>query len=97
MLEIQSRKVISDLSLKMRCFFGKISDLWTGFVQVSSAEDVEKESTMAFHILNLVLLVSLALLSPDKITQLLIPSQPSCTIIDGFHELLGLLRKLAPF
>ena len=96
-MRILSKKAVSDFEFRSRNFFSKITYVWDGFVQVTSAEDVATKSARIFHVLNILLILLMVLMSPEKITQMLMPTQSDSVIIDGIRNSVKLLRRLAPF
>jgi len=63
-------------------------------VGVLGSEDETVESAKILYLLSIVFLVSLAFLSPDKMSQLFAPSQPGFGIIEKVQDTAKVIRKL---
>lgn len=90
-------KAVSYGESKLRSFLGEISHLRGASPFQATLEGADSKSPRIFYLLNLVLFVSLILLSPDKIAQVLAPVKSGCTIFDGFQDVAELFRKLPLF
>jgi len=90
-------KAVSYAESKLLSLIREISRLLGTAAFAATPEGADSKSDRIFWFLNLVLFVSLILLSPDKVTQVLATARSGCTISDGFQDVVDLLRKLAPF
>lgn len=65
-------------------------------VESLNAEDEDTESTTALYIFSFMLLASLVFLSPDKLPQVVMPSNVASEIVEKALDAARLIRKLVP-
>jgi len=96
-LAVLLKKAITDLEFKARHCIRELAYLCNNFVRVTSTDDTATESARSFYLVNLMLLVFLILLSPDKIPQMIGSNQPALAIFDRIEEVSTLLRRAISF
>jgi hypothetical protein len=96
-LAVLLKRAITDLEFKARHCIRELAYLCNNFVRVTSADDTATESARSFYLVNLMLLVFLILLSPDKIPQMLGSNRPDFAIFDRIEEILTLLKRAISF
>jgi hypothetical protein len=92
-LAVLLKRAIADLKFKVRHCIRELAYLCNNFVRGTSADDTATESATSFYLVNLMLLVFLILLSPDKIPQMLVTNQPDFAIFDRIEEISTLLKR----
>ncbi len=89
-MEILLKKVVSDFEFRSRNLFTKIACVWDCFLRVTRTEDAVTKPDRFFQVLNILLILLMVVMAPEKITQ------PDSVIFDGIRNSLRLLRKLKP-
>jgi len=66
------------------------------FFESINTEDETTQSTRVLYLVSLVLLISLILLSPDKILQIIAPTQLDSEMLGKAQDIMKVLRKTVP-
>ena len=96
-MAILLKRAIADLKFKVWHCIRELAHLCDNFVRGTSADDTATESATSFYLVNLMFLVFLILLSPDKIPQMLASNQPDFAILDRIEEISTLLKRAISF
>lgn len=90
-------KVIFHAKIKLQSCLDMISSRINASVFPDIQETAESSSTRLLCLLNLIFLVSLVLLSPDRLTQVLSSARPSWLAFDWIQDAVEALGKMVPF
>jgi len=95
-LERISEGMLSRVSSKLQRTIIEISSHVKRVAKVVNLEDESTESKKVFYLFSLMVLISLILLSPDKIPQAITPSQTDNGILEKAQEIVKIIKKLMP-
>jgi hypothetical protein len=90
-------KAFFHAKIKLQSCLDMISSRINASVFPDIQETAESSSTRLLCLLNLIFLVSLVLLSPDRLTQVLSSARPSWMAFDWIQDVAKTLAKLASF
>lgn len=89
-------KVTSKVAFSLRQMLAEGVNKLEALVGVPNAEDDAADSTTALYFVSFMLLILLVFLSPDKIPQVLAPTQIDSGMLGKVHDVMRLFRKLIP-
>jgi hypothetical protein len=90
-------KAIFNAKIKLQSCLDMISSRINASVFPDIQETAEDSSTNLLCLLNLIFLVSLVLLSPDRLSQVLSSARPSWLAFDWIQDVVEALGKMVPF
>lgn len=90
-------KAVFSARVKVRDYIDAISRRIGASILSDSQEGTDDNSARFFCFVNIVFLVSVILLSPDKVAEVLPSARPSWLASGWFQEVAETLRKLTPF
>jgi len=93
-LERFSKGTLSRVRSKLQQIVIRISSQVKCITAIINLEDESTESKKVFYLFSLMLLISLILLSPDKILQTFTPSQTDIGILEKAQEITRIIKKL---
>jgi len=91
--------IVDKVILRVRFRFQQLAWLFhrlENFFGAITTEDEATQSARIFYLVSLMLLISLILLSPDKILQLLASTQLDSEILGKAQDVMKMFRKLIP-
>jgi hypothetical protein len=91
------KRIASDLRLKASQRIHELACLCSNSLGTTSVEENAAESAKILYVVNLTLLASLFLLSPDKIPYMLGSNQSVSGIVDALEEIMAIFRRAIPF
>jgi len=95
-LERFSRGTLSNVRSRLQQIVIRISSQVKFVAAVINLEDESIESKKVFYIFSVMLLVSLIVLSPDKILQTFTPPPTDVGILEKAEEITKIIKKLIP-
>jgi len=89
-------KVMFGVVSKLQQLPAQVSCHFESLVRAVNVEDETTQSTRVLYLLSLILVISLILLSPDKIPQILAHVQGDSELLGKAQEIARVFRKLVP-
>ena len=96
-LRILSKEIISNIELRLRKLLSEIAHACNNLARVAILEDPSAKSARILQVSNILIILAMVLMSPEKITQMIMPSESGSLMADGIRNSLKLIRKLTPF
>lgn len=94
-LERIFQEAISKVWLKLQQIRVRTSTQFSFVAGLMNFEDESNDSKITFYFLSLMLLISLILLSPDKLLQAFSPTQVDNGIVEKMQEMARIIKRLA--
>lgn len=89
-------KVILRVRFRSQQQLARLLHRLKNFSEAINTEDETTQSTRVLYLVSLMLLISLILLSPDKILQILAPTQLDSDVLGKAQDIMKLVRKMIP-
>lgn len=89
-------KAIFSVASKSQRLLAQVSCHFETLVRAVNVEDETMQSTRVFYLLSLIFVISLILLSPDKIPQILTHAQADSELLGKAQDIAKVFRKLVP-